>query len=267
MCSKHGYLRTNGDCQEIKSLLGEYHCVFRSTDRLENRINRALLELSQDKDGFCGAIFKIYDDNNRVIKTYKGTFFVNLHFKTCYFILIGERWQEVSLMIAPIYTPTKEDTPSEYMVAQVLTSSSGKKKERTVTHRMLLSRKKMTDKQVRLARSQLMLNTDIIYIRPEYLKKLENEIDEKLRNNPNSVLFKGMKKACKMVREESKSITLMAIEESKIYDAKVGLDGTTNQDRALITAQIRRCSEGIYYNKVSESVEELFEAIIQKEFS
>lgn len=257
------YLSTRAESPEFDAYLGTYHGIFRSTNSREDRLNRTILELFTREDGTCGATLVILDDGGVSIKRYEGIYFVNTHFQVGYFLLSGLRLQEVSMMIAPHFVPTVETIKNKYIVAQALTSSSGSSKHRTVAHRMLLSRKRLTDRQAELARSQLLLNTDMIQIRLEQLQALEDEAKRQLEQEPTSGFYQSVLQACGIIRRGSQEITLLQIEESKIFDAKSL--GRNDTSRALVTAMLRNYAEGFYHNKVSETVRETFEAIIDSE--
>lgn len=258
------YLLSNAEHPEFKAHLGKYHCVFRSTDSSKDHINRAILEIFEETENHsCGAKIDILDDQGKSIKHYTGKFFINTHFQTCYFLLRGQVWEEVSMMIAPYFAPTVTGVENKFIIAQVLTSSAGKRKHRTVAHRMLISRKRLSDLQVDLACSQLRLNTDMIYIEPGQLNILQHKAEDELANSQEVELYQAVINACEMIRKFGREVSLLCIEESKIYDAK-NLDPNANC-RALVTALIRNYSDGVFHNKISETVLELFEAIVDYE--
>ena len=255
------YLKSNVEQEEFSSYLGEYHCAFRSTDSGNDHINRGLLRLYKGADGSCGADMELFNENGRAIKYYSGIFFINTHFEACYFILRGKRWQEVSMIIAPLFTLTVEDEKNQFIIAQVLTTAAGKRKHRTVAHRMLISRKRLNKSQEQLVRSQLLMNTDSIYIRQDELQKLQAQMNKQIQAEPDNQLYRSVSAACKTIIQNSSKVTLLRIEESKIYDAREF--GASDEERALVTALLRTHSEGLFYNKISETVQEILGAILE----
>lgn len=255
-----GYLLSLAKQQEFQPYFGVYHGIFRSTDSDKAHFNRTKLEVFPASDGLCRARMEILDKSGTAIKNYEGVFFINTNFRTCYFVLSGQVWQEISLMIAPYFAPAVKGVPNKFIVAQVLTSSAGAHKQRTVAHRMVLSRKLLQGEQFELACSQLQLNTDSIFISPEQLEKLRFIVEERLEEDPKSNFYHAVRKACDIIDQDGQKIAVLRIEESKLYDEKQL--GLSREGRALVTAMLREYSENVYYNKISETVLELIEAII-----
>ena len=257
----HGYISSN--VKQNKALnfhLGNYFCIFHSTESSSQEIQHGILELGKQGNGQCSAKFLLLNQDNLPIKRYSGLFFINTYFDTSYCILCGDNWQEINMLIMPLFKPTLNE--NKYMMALVLTTSAGKNK-RPTAHRMLISRKNLQGQALRLATSQLQLNTDSIFIKEEQLDALEVALREQHQQSPDSMHLDLALKFCQIIRQEGERFTMYRIDESRLLEVESICKDA--QQRALATALIRTYADGHYHNKIGKSGQDIFESILEWE--
>lgn len=259
VASKH-YLLTKASSQEIKQHLGEYHCVFKSTETKCDAFIRSKMILSAAKDGSCNVTLELPVIEQNYIKHYTGKFFINHHFDTCYIILCDNRWQEVCMLIAPWFKPTIRQ--NKFLTPLVLTTSAGENKRPTV-HRMLISREILEGELFELAKTQLLLNTDSIQITATKLAELKNVIEAELQSNPDSEYYRLAKKFCTIIEEEGTRETVIRIEEARLFDIEANCKSQILRSKA--TALVRQYSEGVYHNKIGKSGPKLINSLMHSD--
>lgn len=255
--SSKQYLLTSASSQEIKQYLGEYHCVFKSTETKNDEFIRCIMVLSEAPDGTCNVSLELPVTKQNQIKRYSGKFFINHHFDTCYIILCDSRWQEVCMLIAPWFKPTIRQ--NKFLTPLVLTTSAGENKRPTV-HRMLISRDELKGEIFELAKSQLLLNTDSIQITEKHLLDLRKMIEIKLQNDPKSEYYLLVKKFCEIIETEGIRETVIRIEEARLLDIEANCYNQVIRSKA--TALVRSYSEGVYHNKIGKSGPQLINTLI-----
>lgn len=254
------YLLTTASSQEIKQHLGEYHCVFKSTETKCDAFVRSKMVLSAAKDGSCNVTLELPVIEQNYTKYYTGKFFINHHFDTCYIILCDNRWQEVCMLIAPWFKPTIRQ--NRFLTPLVLTTSAGENKRPTV-HRMLISREYLEGELLELAKTQLLLNTDSIQITATKLAELKNIINAELHRNPDSEYYQLAQKFCTIIEEEGVRETVIRIEEARLFDIEANCKSQVLRSKA--TALVRQYSEGVYHNKIGKSGPKLINSLMHSD--
>ena len=252
------YIQVSAQSNDLIPYLGEYHFVFRSTVREEDKLIRGLLYISSSNDGSCSANMDIYGENEEIIKKYSGIFFVNTYYDTCYFILCGTNRQEVCMLIAPRFKVTV--ARNDLIMPLVLTTSAGPTKRPTV-HRMIISRQKLYGEYLDLAISQLYLNTDMVYLTQSQLDALKIAIDNRLSEEPSAKHYLLAKKYCEDIEVKSEKEYVYKIEELEFLDR---LEACKDSEiRGLATAIIRKNSVGEYHNKIGKSGQKIMNTILK----
>lgn len=239
---------------ELQIYQGEYYCYFYSTDSSEPKIIKGKLSFNLDyKQSICRTDLKILI-NDEPIKEYKGQFILNSHYRKIYIILIGNMKQEVCFLIFNHFNSTINY--NQLNMALALTTSSGSQKRPTM-HRMLISRKQLSDETIKLITPELKLNTDIITISENNLNDMEKELEIDSKNKKyNDVILKCIK----YIKEKAKKEYFYTIDESIIYDSS---EITVNDiERSYIISLLRDKANTEYYNKISDTVEEICLKII-----
>ena len=259
---EQGQLLVNPSHSEFKMYEGEYHCYFYSTNSAEPKIINGLLTIKLDEHkSICYAEMSILKDG-KIIKKYKGQFVINLHYRKAYMVLIGTEKQEICFLILNCFNATVEE--NQLNMALVLTTSSGSQKRPTM-HRMLISRKILSDDIAKSVLPELKLNTDTITISEENLNILKNQIRKEVSDNKDidgTTYF--ILNSIDHIEKNGKKEVFYTIDESEIYDSS-RITNDTNI-RSHIISKLREFSNATFYNKVSDTVEEICFNIINKKY-
>lgn len=253
------YIQVSAHSNDFEPYMGEYHVVFHSTVREEDKLIRGLLYISSANDGSCCANMEIFGENQRAIKKYSGVFFINTYYDTCYFILCGTKRQEVCMLIAPRFKGTLAQ--NELIMPLVLTTSAGVTKRPTV-HRMIISRRELNGEPLDLAISQLYLNTDMIYISQSQLDELKIAINHRLKENPGAKHYLLAKRYCEEIETKGEREYVYRIEESNFLDLIKTCK--SSEIRSLATAVVRRNSIGEYHNKIGKSSQSIVNTLLKR---
>lgn len=253
----HNYLITEAIAPQIANYLGNYYCVFRSTETSKDKLIHCQMELLKAHDGSCDVVLKLPIKERNKTKEYRGKFFINTYFDTCYIILCGKKFQEISMMIAPLFKGTT--LQNKFITPLVLTTSAGTHK-RPTAHRMLISRKELQGEMLELAKSQLMLNTDSIRITKSQLEALCNAIDSRLKEDPKSKHYLLARKFCKIIEDEGQCETVFYLEEARLQDLQSNCSDEKTRSKA--TALIRLYSENVFHNKIGTTGPKIFSTFI-----
>lgn len=252
------YIQISAQSNDLRPYLGEYHFVFHSTVREEDKLIHGKLFISSANDGSCCADMEIIGDTGKVIKRYSGAFFINTYYDTCYFILCGTKMQEVCMLIAPRFKGTLAQ--NHLIMPLVLTTSAGVTKRPTV-HRMIISRTKLHGEPLDLALSQLYLNTDMLYISQSQLDELKSVIDRRLEEDSDCKHYLLAKKYCEEIEANGEREYVYKIEESNFLDLIKTCK--SSEIRGLATAVVRRNSMGEYHNKIGKSSQSIVNTILK----
>lgn len=240
--------------------IGEYYCLFYSTDSSNPKTVDAKLTLSSKEVkgiNICYAQFSIIN-KGKLIKSYTGQFFVNTHYNTWYCILIGEEKQEVSMLLSSHINSSIESNLLN--VALVLTTSAGSNKRPTM-HRMIISREKFSTNKKTTIISQLRLNSDMITISETNLKLIKQQTESKinqLKSEKTKYQYIALLKCINLIMNDSAIVQKQiyySFPESFLYDNKqVFPDG---KNKSFVISKIRDKDNNRYHNKTSSTVQEI----------
>lgn len=238
---------------ELQIYEGDYFCYFYSTDSSNPTIIKGKLSFLLDyKNSICRTELQILK-NKKTIKQYKGQFVLNLHYRKIYIVLVGCIKQEICFLVLNHFNSTIN--PNKLNMALVLTTLSGSQK-RLTAHRMLITRKELNDKTLSFIEPELKLNTDVINLSEEELNELENELVNSKSKYAGSAL-----KCVKYIKENAKKKIIYYIDESIIYDSSE--ISQNDIERSYIISLLRKYSDTKYYNKISDTIEEICLKIIE----
>lgn len=263
LISGRGQLLTNPSNEEFDSYLGKYHCYFHSTNSRDPKLVQGILVINGNKKSItkCVAELDIYEDG-KVIKSYKGQFMLNMHYRMSYCVLIGNDKQEVCMLISNHFNITKGENLLN--VALVLTTSAGSQKRPTM-HRMLFTRKELSTTEKKQVQSILKLNTDSIIISEKGLDELKKKTEQditRVKLEKSKLKYKKILECIEYIKKQSKPELYYRIDEAIIYDSD-----TFTEDlklRSFIVSSLREYSSTEYYNKISDTVRDICLNIISK---
>ncbi len=253
-----GKLISRGTSQEFQPYLGEYHCLFISTDSSSKEPVRGLLKITpgDDNSDQCTARVTVYDKKGKEIKWYSGPFFINTRYGTWHCILVGHKWQEICMLIASHFNSTIH--PNLLNVALVLTTSSGLQKRPTM-HRILFSRNRVSKKEaLELVQAQLRLNTDNICISKTALDSLQADMEKALQGTKaekKREKYQAVLTCIEKIREMGKKEEFYTMAESIIYDSNTII--SDKQLRSYVVSKIRASTDSMNYNKISQTVQNI----------
>lgn len=257
---EYGQLLAKPNHSEFKGYIGDYYCYFYSTDSKSPKIVKGRMRISVNDLASCAAEVIIYEKGH-VIKQYAGQFVINQHYQMWHCILVGRAHQEVCLLTSSHFiSAIKENLLS---MAVVLTASAGMRKRPTM-HRMLISRSKINNKTLKLIQSQLMLNTDVITISEEKLYGLEQSVAEKEQQATGlkeKAQYEAVLACINYIKSNAKKTAYYQIEESIIYDSMTIADDSSL--RSFVVATLRNNSDEKFYNKISQTVQDICMNIIK----
>lgn len=254
-------LLANPSNTEFENYQGEYYCYFYSTDSAEPKLIKGRLFLNIDTEySMCRAELKVLRDDEP-IKVYCGQFVLNLHYRKAYMVLIGKDKQELCFLIFNHFNSTIN--LNQLNMALALTSSSGSQKRPTM-HRVLISRKQLNEKSEKLIIPELKLNTDKIIISESNLEKLQKEISKKFElEKENNNHYVGVLNCIKYIKENCTKEAYYTIDESIIYDSSTITEDEI--ERSYIISILREKSNTEFYNKISDTIEEICLKIVNNQ--
>lgn len=256
---EHEYLLTKYKHSEVKFYEGDYHCYFHSTDSDDHKIVEGIMNISPfQTPNICEAKFVIYE-NGEAIKKYAGQFFLNTLYDMTYCILICEEKQETSFLISNHFNASK-GKHNLFNLALVLTTSAGSQKLPTM-HRMIISRKKLSQDTLEVLHSQLRLNTDAIYISETKLKEMELYYKEKACSSTDKKykqVCKYILKTIEFIRNSNTKETYYSIEEPTIYNTKEVIPIQENKYiQSMVISEFRKNTDVEFNNKINERVADI----------
>lgn len=257
-----GQLLANASHEEFLGYLGSYYCYFHSTNSEDPRLIEGEFSIEKDKSrsADCTAELNIIE-NGEVIKKYRGQFLINNHFRTSYCILIGDDKQEVCMLIGNHFNITKG--MNQLTMALALTTSAGSQKRPTM-HRILFCRKELTKAQKASIHALLKLNTDRITVSESKINQLEQVIKKKLNNmhrKKECEKLEAILECISYIRQHASREVYYTIDESIIYDSSLFSENA--KVRSQIVSTLRECTNTDFYNKVSNTVEEICMSLIE----
>lgn len=240
--------------------IGEYYCLFYSTDSSNPKTVDARLTLSSKEVrgvNICYAQLFIIN-NGKPIKSYSGQFFVNTHYNTWYCILIGKEKQEVSMLLSSHINASIENNLLN--VALVLTTAAGSNKRPTM-HRMIISRKEFSAKKKATIVSQLKLNSDMITISEANLKLIKQQTESKisqLKSEKSKSQYIALLKCINLIMTDNTIVQKQiyySFPESFLYDNKQIFPDIKN--KSFVISKFRDKDNNRYHNKTSNTVQEI----------
>lgn len=160
-------LASNANSSLFNGYLGTYFCYYHSTVRHKHEIIQATLELSLNaEDNTCDATMKIVLKDPKI---YEGKLLILDKLNVCYCLLHGKSTGELCLLVWEYFGINGETQQLEYRIAEVVTASAGGG-NRPVAHRMLISYRELSQKELELIAPQLKLNKRTILIKEKELE-------------------------------------------------------------------------------------------------
>lgn len=257
-----GNLIVDSSYEEFHAYAGDYYCVFFSTDSSVKKCVHGKMQIAANvQNNYCDAQFQIYDGDKK-IKEYSGIFMINNYYNMWYCILIGEKHQEVCFLASSYQNHSIHK--NFLNIASVITTSAGLQKRPTM-HRMIISRKKISNEKLKLIMSQLRLNNDMIFISEENLKNLEQNIDNHLCRCKSPTLkkrYQAIKNCIQKIYNEGSKKIFYTIDEASLYDNQQLIPDKKLRGYAVST--IRQETNQDYYNKISQTIHTICADIIGK---
>lgn len=253
--SGDGNLITEKSSNDIMGYLGEYYCYYISTEARNNAIVKSKLLIGHEVDEIdssgCPACFMIFNGNGQEIKRYVGQFLVNTHYGAWYCILIGKEKQEMSFLIA---SHLKQTLGNNYFnMALALTTSAGRKKYPTV-HRIVLSRKELKPRELKIVRSQLKLNSEILRISESELESLQKSVRIKLEKSKRGTEKRRLGSLLHyidVIKTRAKKEVYYSFNESMIY--KDTTSPKQEKDRGYVLSKLRGITDDLFASKIGET--------------
>jgi transcriptional regulator with XRE-family HTH domain len=162
--------------------LGKYYCYFYPTISTEEKLLTATLEFSSntiyDEERVCDAKLvldtKNFDDNRQLIKKeYSGRLIISKPQTSCYCILSNPKIGEICML--SFYHRYYFSQKLLCRLANVLTTSIGDDRRPTV-HRMLISRRELSEEFKDFIKAELLLNSAEIIIKEDCLKEIKDKL-------------------------------------------------------------------------------------------
>lgn len=257
----HGQLITSKERSEFKIYLGEYNCYFVSTESQKDKVIHGIMNITDsDKDNpSCVVRFSILDNLGKPIKSYKGQFFINIHYRAWYCILLGDNMQEVCFLMS-IYTPLTINNNS-FSVALAMTTSAGKKKWPTA-HKMVLSRNPLSNRTLNSIKPQLKLNSNAIRITESELNDIEEAATKILASakSPKKIAqYQAVLASINIIKQIGKKEVCYSFDEVQIM--KNTAISSNIKNRAFAITAIRSKTDDRYKTKLNENMDAFFPAI------
>lgn len=230
----------------------KYHCYFYSTISSEAKLLHGELTLQASPLGdYCEAKFKLDTDKinkkqDKIFKTYQGKLAISPRMSSCYCLLENKKIGELCFIVFRHLYLNNEDLRCR--LAVVATASAGDNRRPTI-HRMLISKKIISEEQLEILKAQLLLNTsDIIISRASFEKLME----QNGRDFPPQIaqLFDAT-----IQREEYYKFS-----EFQIRNINIPL-----QDKLRAICMLRNESISPKYNKVGSKADELIFDILSED--
>lgn len=231
----------------FRAYKGAYHGYFYTTENKEF-IHRAIFSIEEDPDTqqcIANMSFKTGERNSlneEIVKRYTGPVIYSNTMQAIYCTLRSDEIGEISYVLLQYDYIAFQNLESR--LATVLTVSSGMKRLPTM-HRMLLTRKELTDDELAILCGQLRLNNSEIVIS-------ENSFREFLSDKVPESFFKLYDE------DGSKFSSTVAKDSYYIFnESKIGDSYLPAEDKAVIISLLRKHSIAPRCNKVSHKADEL----------
>lgn len=238
------FIRDPGN-RAFHGYLGNYFSYFYQTTGNEQEIMEGHLTFKPSKDNTrCDATFflptgKTNDENREVVKIYSGELLMSVPMRAAYCILYSEN--EICFFSFSHFHIISEHL--RCTMAGVVTVSSGANRRPTM-HRMCISDRKITGKELDYIKGQLLLNESDILISARNLEKVKNSSDF-------SPVFLNM------IGNAVQKERYYSISETRLFNNEM-----SEEELAREISLLRKYSAAGKYNKVSERTNELLYSII-----
>lgn len=236
------------DAAEMRPYLNTYYTYFYPTLSSEDGILSGILTFAPSADGSkCNAKFsfetgKVDAHQKPIKKEYEGELIISPVMSVAYCMLVNENIGEISYMIFNYMPIIYEDLCCR--VALVLTASAGANRMPTA-HRMIISRKKISPKEMEILEGQLHLNESEILISEsgldKFLKNIDGSFKEYFSKEGNNTKFLGLSPVPYYLFDES--VIRNSFLEPEIKTKAINL--------------IRKYSAAPKYNKIGRKCDEL----------
>lgn len=243
-------LLSKAEDEAFFSYFGEYYIYYNTTAEQEDKVQSGRMIVSQENKGYCKVELFIhtgtYLNQEEVVKKYEGRMLITTLLSGAYIIVRNDSIGELCFMIMRHRTFTIKQV--ECRMALCLTIGAGENKLPTV-HRMLISRKNLSDEQVEIIQPYFDLYGNVIHIEKSKAEKLGNVLTE--------------------IGEKDALRTLWRVlPEKQYYEVSIELlRRHLHLDRekfAIFIANLLRLAETEPYSKIQESDDNLTYAIISE---
>ncbi len=251
MCDRSNKLLSKAENEAFGTYFGDYYIYFNTTTEQEDKVQGGKMSIFKEKAGYCKVELLIntgaYRDTKEIVKKYEGRMFITTRLSGAYIVLKNDAIGELCFMTMRHRAFTVKQL--ECRLALCLTIGAGENKLPTV-HRMLISRRKLSDEQVEAIRPYFDLSGNLI--------RIEKSKAIGLVENLNS-------------EEEKAALEMLwkILPEKQYYELSIELlRRHLHLDRekfAVFIADILRTAETEPYSKIRENDDNLTYAILAQQ--
>ena len=238
----------------FEGYLQDYYCYYYPTSSKENKENnkilRGILKL-EPEDGWCRATLKIntgsFSDCGEVnFKIYTGYAAIPAYGTTLNCIMYSDKLGEFCNLMFRYFKINfgKQDL----RIAEVLSASSAPENRRPTTHRMLLSREEIKDKDLQIILPALELNYSTITVVKDRLESV-GEISDDYQKIVNKIISESEKKETYFLAE------------SDVKNAAKKYMKTSIEIKEFIM-QVRKVAYSYRYNKIGNKADTIVRDIL-----
>lgn len=243
-------LLSQAEEEVFRTYFGEYYIYYNVTVEQVDKVQSGKMTISQEKKGYCKVELFIhtgtYLNKKEVIKKYEGRMLITTLLSGAYIIVKNDLIGELCFMTMRHQTFTVKQV--ECRMALCLTIGAGGTKLPTV-HRMLVSRKHLSDEQVERIQPYFDLYGNEIRIEKSKVEELENTLDENQEKDALRTLWR-------------------ILPEKRYYEVSIELlRKHLHLDRekfALFIANLLRLAETEPYSKIREIDDSLTYTMIRR---
>ena len=243
------------DCtrKEFTPYLGDYFCYFYRTKSNESDMLCGTLRFEKAKNSkkcIVSISFetgKYTEDGKKILKKYTGEACISLSMQAVYCTVQNDEIGEICYFVFS-YRPILYEK-LECKLAAVLTVSAGGNRMPTL-HRMLISRKKLSDETLSLLEGQLNLNaSEILISHSAFNAMLKDDVPESFRQY---FCEQNEAKPLDQIFTNVASIPYYYLNESVIRDSFM-----PPEDKQKMICLLRKYSYSPKYNKIGTKADEL----------
>lgn len=241
-------LLCNADSEQFQAYIGEYHIYYNTTAEQEEKLEHGSMSVNRDNAGYCNIELMIhtgeYRGQRELIKKYEGRMLITALLSGAYIILRNDSIGELCFMAMRHRTFTIKQL--ECRIALCLTIGSGENKLPTA-HRMLLSRKELSDERLKIVCPYLRLYGNEIRIEKNKAAALVDSLEMESEKGSLEALWK-------------------MLPEKKYYEVSIELIRRhlrLDRDKfALFIANLLQMADTEPYAKIYESDDNLMFSVI-----